>query len=248
LRDGGHLMSPLPAPEPSGELSAAPGLPTAPEGIGHIEQTGSDDWTDYNTHDPGISILEALAYTITELAHRTGFPIEDILASSATDASAEDPYPDQTFYSARTILTVNPTTVEDIRRLLINVDPVRNAWVRCGTCADAPFFAWCEDGALVLSHDPSQRNGSSTEAMRVEPRGLYAVLLELEADATFGDLNDRKIVRRRTVTGVGATSHDRVRFPGGTSHRDERQRLAEDVTRSRSPSPSPIARRQAPGG
>lgn len=226
-------MSPFPAPEPSGELSAAQDFyRLRREGIGHIEQTGSDDWTDYNTHDPGISILEALAYTITELAHRTGFPIEDILASSATDASAEDPYPDQTFYSARTILTVNPTTVEDIRRLLINVDPVRNAWVRCGTCADAPFFAWCEDGALVLSHDPSQRSGSATEAVRVEPRGLYAVLLELEADATFGDLNDRKIVRRRTVTGTDGRRHPltiEVRFPEwGLAHRDERQRLAEN--------------------
>jgi hypothetical protein len=226
-------MSPFPVPEPSGELSAAQDFyRLRREGIGHIEQTGSDDWTDYNTHDPGISILEALAYTITELAHRTGFPIEDILASSATDASADDPYPDQTFYSARTILTVNPTTVEDIRRLLIDVDPVRNAWVRCGTCADALFFAWCEDGALVLSHDPSERSDSATEAVRVEPRGLYEVLLELEADATFGDLNDRKIIRRRTVIGADGRRHTltiEVRFPEwGLARRDERQRLAED--------------------
>lgn len=223
----------FPAPEQSGKLSAAQDFyRLRREGIGHIEQTGSDDWTDYNTHDPGISILEALAYTITELAHRTGFPIEDILASSATDASAEDPYPDQTFYSARTILTINPTTVEDIRRLLIDLDPVRNAWVRCSTCTDAPFFAWCEDGALVLSHDPSQRSGSATEVVRVEPRGLYAVLLELEADATFGDLNDRKIVRRRTVIGADDRRHTltiEVRFPEwGLARRDERQRLAED--------------------
>ena len=41
--------------------------------------------------------------------------------------------------------------------------------------------------------------------------GLYDVLLELEADPTFGDLNDRKIVRRRTV--------DRRRTAGATSSR-----------------------------
>ena len=151
LRAGGRLMAPVPAPVTSAELPAAQDFyRLRREGIGHIEQTGSAEWTDYNTHDPGISILEALAYAITELAYRTGFPIEDILASAATGASADDPYPDQTFYSARKILTVNPTTAEDFRRLLIDVDPVRNAWVRCKACAcDAPSSpgarttSWC---------------------------------------------------------------------------------------------------------
>ena len=41
------------------------------EGIGFIEQMGSARWTDYNTHDPGITTLEALCYAITDLAYRT---------------------------------------------------------------------------------------------------------------------------------------------------------------------------------
>ena len=95
-------MALVPAPVKSAELPAAEDFyRLRREGIGHIEKTGSAAWTDYNTHDPGISILEALAYAITELAYRTGFPIEDILASAATGASPDDPYPDQTFYSAR---------------------------------------------------------------------------------------------------------------------------------------------------
>ena len=227
-------MALVPAPVTPAELPAAEDFyRLRREGIGHIEQTGSAEWTDYNTHDPGISILEALAYAITELAYRTGFPIEDILASAASAASPDDPYPDQTFYSARKILTVNPTTAEDFRRLLIDVDPVRNAWVRCKACAcDAPFFAWCEDDELVLSHDPSQRSDEATQAVRVEPRGLYDVLLELEADPTFGDLNDRKIVRHRTVTDGDGRRHlvkIEVRFPAwGLARRPERQRLADD--------------------
>ena len=227
-------MAPLPAPVPSSEPPAAGDFyRLRREGIGHIEQTGSAQWTDYNTHDPGVSILEAVAYAITELAYRTGFRIEDILASAATGSSAEDPYPGQSFFSAREILTVNPTTAEDLRRLLIDVDPVRNAWVRCKACAcDAPFFAWCEDGELVLSHDPSQRTDPATEVVRVVPRGLYDVLLELEADPTFGDLNDRKIVRRRTVTDPDGRRHVltiEVRFPAwGLARRDDRRRLAGD--------------------
>ncbi|HEX7135474.1 MAG TPA: hypothetical protein VF228_23060, partial [Iamia sp.] len=228
------MMAPAPAPLPPAELPAAQDFyRLRREGIGHIEEAGHVLWTDYNTHDPGISMLEALAYAITELGYRTGFPIEDILASAAPGASAEDPYPDQTFFTARRILTVNPTTADDLRRLLIDVDPVRNAWVRCKECAcDAPLFAWCEDGEIVLSHDPSSRDDPSTELTPVIPRGLYDVLLELEADPTVGDLNDRKTVRRRAVVDPGGRRHIitiEVRFPAWEVHRgDERQQLTED--------------------
>ena len=228
------LVARDPAPVASAQLPAAEDFyRLRREGIGHIEKTGSAAWTDYNTHDPGVSILEVLAYAITELAYRTGFPIEDILASAASGASPDDPYPNQAFPSAREILTVNPTTADDFRRLLIDVDPVRNAWVRCKTCAcDGPFFAWCEDDELVLSHDPSQRTDPSTEIVRVDPRGLYDVLLELEADPTFGDLNDRMITRRRAVTDTDGRRHlmtVEVRFPAwGLARRDERRRLADD--------------------
>ncbi len=222
-------ISPLPQP---GMLAAAHDFyRLRREGIGHLQQAGSDNWTDYNTHDPGISILEALAYAITDLAYRTGFPIEDLL-SSGTSAASTEPYPGQTFYPARQILTVNPTTAEDFRRLLIDVDPVRNAWVRCKACAcDTPLFAWCEEGALVVSDDPSQREIEKTTLTPVTPRGLYDVLLELEAVAGLGDLNDRKIVRRRSVEVAGQYRPYtvEVRFPAWPlARRDERQVLADD--------------------
>ena len=203
------------------------------EGIGHIEGTGSASWTDYNTHDPGITILEVLAYAITDLAYRIDFPIEDLIASSVAGASPEDPYPDQPFYSARRILTVNPTTPQDIRRLLIDEDCVRNAWVRCDGCAcDTHYFAWCQDGELVLAHDPAHRSDPKATYVRIDPRGLYRVLLELESDPVFGDLNDRTIVRRHPVVEPGGRHHLvtlEVRFPPWSpARRDERRRLADD--------------------
>src|SRR6478672_1657336 len=79
------------------------------EGIGFIEQMGSRPWTDYNVHDPGITILESLCVAITDLGYRTGWDISDILSHDApppVDALA--PYPDQAFFTARSILTVNP--------------------------------------------------------------------------------------------------------------------------------------------
>lgn len=199
------------------------------EGIGHIERTASALWTDYNTHDPGITLLEALAYAITELGYRAGFPVEDILASAPgfTDA---DPYPGQAFPTARRILTVNPVTTDDLRRLLIDADVVRNAWVRAEECGcDNGYYAWCEDGALVLSHDPTPHDPASVPE-EIHPRGLYDVLLELEADPVYGDLNDATIVRRRSIADTDGNLHAltaELRFPRWRlADRDERLRFA----------------------
>lgn len=225
-------MTVSPAPQPGALPAAQDFYRLRREGIGHIQQAGSDDWTDYNTHDPGISILEALAYAITDLAYRTGFPIEDLLSSATSATGSTEPYPGQTFYPARRILTVNPTTAEDFRRLLIDVDPVRNAWVRCKACTcDTSVFAWCENRELVISDDPTQRADPKTTVTPITPRGLYDVLLELESVAGLGDLNDRKIVRRRSVEVAGQYRPFtvEVRFPAWPlARRDERQVLAAD--------------------
>ncbi len=104
--------------------------------------------------------------------------------------------------------------------------------MRCKACAcDTPLFAWCEDKELVLSDDPSQRKDPKAAVQPITPRGLYDVLLELEAAPGLGDLNDRKIVRRRSVEidGQYRGLTIEVRFPAWPlARRDERQVLATD--------------------
>lgn len=165
------------------------------EGIGFIEQMGSRFWTDYNTHDPGITILEALCYAITDLAYRTGWEMKDLLAPPKPGANLAKPFLHQAFFTAREILTVNPVTPADFRRLLIDLVGVRNAWVICKTCAcEVAYYASCEKDQLQLSYQKSKPVQSP-----VAPQGLYETLLELEADPEFGDLNDRKIARTFTI-------------------------------------------------
>ena len=48
------------------------------KGIQYVQELSSDIWTDYNQHDPGVTILEQLCYAITELGYRTSFSIEEI--------------------------------------------------------------------------------------------------------------------------------------------------------------------------
>ncbi|SOD92831.1 hypothetical protein SAMN06269250_4209 [Spirosoma fluviale] len=171
------------------------------EGIGFIEQMGSHLWTDYNIHDPGITILEALCYAFTDLAYRIGWDIKDLLASpppATMPTKPLRPYADQAFFTARDILTVNPVTPDDFRRLLIDLDRVRNAWVFCKECAcELHYYAWCEAGQLMLSY--KKPTNSLLKPVKVDPRGLYEVLLELEADPELGDLNDRKLETTQVV-------------------------------------------------
>jgi len=184
------------------------------EGIGFIEQMGSGQWTDYNTHDPGITILEALCYAITDLAYRTGKDIRDILTPEGP-TSGSVPSPDQSFFTAREILTINPWTPNDFRRILIDLEGVRNAWVYCKKCAcDAEYYAWCDEDKLNISFQKPVKEG--IKPLKVSPRGLYDVLLELESDPELGDLNDHKIEHSWSVYDDNGKPHEviiELRFP-----------------------------------
>ncbi len=170
------------------------------EGIGFIEQMGSRFWTDYNLHDPGITILEALCYAITDLGYRLGWDIKDLLAPADPNQDTQQP-----FFTAREILTVNPWTTDDFRRLLIDLEGVRNAWLFCKDCAcELHWYAWCDNDQLLLDYKPPvPKPGQRLNVEKVAPNGLYEVLLELESDAESGDLNDRKVEKTFVVLNDG---------------------------------------------
>jgi hypothetical protein len=60
------------------------------KGLEYIEKLGSKLWTDYNIHDPGITILEALAYALTDLGLRTSLDIKDLLALENQETAGSD--------------------------------------------------------------------------------------------------------------------------------------------------------------
>src|SRR5688572_29357465 len=73
------------------------------EGKKYIEELSSAVWTDYNTHDPGITILEALCYAITELGYRTNFDVKTLVSDENGNIGN-----DQAFFSAKEIMTAAP--------------------------------------------------------------------------------------------------------------------------------------------
>ena len=92
------------------------------EGLRLLERLAGPEWTDFNEHDPGITILEQYCYVLSELAYRCNFSIPDLLSSGGTNPYAS-------LHKPSDILTSRPVTLTDLRKLAIDVEGVNKAWI-----------------------------------------------------------------------------------------------------------------------
>jgi hypothetical protein len=94
-------------------------------GLAYCQKLAGDIWTDYNEHDPGVTILEHLCYALTDLSYRADYEIPDILASPSGT-----PRPENSLYTGDRILTSSPITPNDYRNLLYDrIKGLKNAWL-----------------------------------------------------------------------------------------------------------------------
>ena len=134
-------------------------------GIAYLEKVVGGLWSDYNVHDPGITLLELLCYGITDVTYRTTFPNADIFAPAPDEPppKPEDP----PFTTARFALTIAPVTINDYRKLILDRFPeLRNVWLDPVT---ETLFANTKTRTL-------SRNAGS-ETVPFDVRGLYRVRL-----------------------------------------------------------------------
>lgn len=98
------------------------------QGIEYIQEISGEEWTDYNIHDPGVTVLEYLCYGITDLSYKVNTPIEDFLF--APDRTPFDPN-DNALFAPKDSLTSAPLTVPDYRRLFLDklADQIENVWI-----------------------------------------------------------------------------------------------------------------------
>ena len=96
------------------------------EALENVQKYSGAEWTDYNLHDPGITILEALCFALTDLSYRTGFSITDILS----DAKGNVDYDDQSFHLPPQIFNTHPVLINDYKKIVIDqIDEVQNIWI-----------------------------------------------------------------------------------------------------------------------
>jgi len=140
-------------------------------GLNYIENIGSKLWTDYNTHDPGITIMEMLCYAITDLSQRIEMPIENLLASETENFKKMH----QQFLSAVNILPSKPVTALDYRKLFMHLKEVKNAWI---VKHDQKVFLNCKDHNM--SYNPFKIDEKDQKEFTLQ--GLNDIYLDLEDD------------------------------------------------------------------
>ena len=139
------------------------------EGQQLITRLAGQVWTDYNVTDPGITLLESLCYALTDLSYRLGFDMQDLLAANP-DSHATG----KQFFSAREILPVNPLTATDYRKLLIDINGVKNAWLEKAESCETPVAY--DPATVSLSFPVTTADTAHLHTLN----GLYRVLLELD--------------------------------------------------------------------
>ena len=169
----------------------------------YIEDLSHKLWTDYNAHDPGINIIDVLSWAFSEAGYKLNFTTNDLLARLPANTKKD-------FYTAKEILTNNPTTILDLRKFVIDQPGLQNSWfykhfypltdplptvcndefyidpIENETLICAPAFYYkCQAGSTA--YDVKFTNPLDYVAKRLN--GLYDVVLQLEENEEFGDLN-----------------------------------------------------------
>lgn len=142
-------------------------------GLGYIQQFSGKIWTDYNVHDPGVTIFELLCYALTDLSYRTSFSVADLI----TDQHEKSPRRED-FYTARQILTSHPVTISDYRKLILDAIPgIRNIWFETLDDVDYDPAIYFDTTDKTTGFD---KPNSLHEYEALKLKGLYSVKIEAE--------------------------------------------------------------------
>ena len=129
-------------------------------GLEYIRSIANKQWTDFNLHDPGVTILEALCFALTDLAFRTRFSMADLLTPKGENL----PRLSGTLFPAHEVLAHEPITEDDYRKFILESIPgVRNVWINTS-----------ED-----NYSTPNLVGHTGES-EIKVNGLYNIFLELE--------------------------------------------------------------------
>ncbi len=151
------------------------------EGIKYLGKLSGKIWNDHNLHDPGITILEVLCYAMLDLGYRINLPVADILATNPALLKPED-----NFFTPAQILTNNPLTINDYRKLIIDIPGIRNAWLEPARDIKDMCRQGNPDNKDNNDHNESSKVNTATPLRNIPCEeflnGIYHVYIETEVD------------------------------------------------------------------
>ena len=81
-----------------------------------VQKLSGNVWTDYNIHDPGVTLLEEIVFAMTELGYKVDFDIEDFLTLKNDEIDLQR----EVLYSAEQVKKCFPVTAEDYSQFFSN--------------------------------------------------------------------------------------------------------------------------------
>lgn len=155
------------------------------QGLKYLGSLDNPLWNYFDLKDPGVTLLEAACYGIDELVQRLDMTFENVITPVDEQEAAR-----KQFFTPKEILTVNPLTLNDYRKLFIDIKGVRNAWVD---------VLPAEEHVLYRDSDNARRSfHGAANAHPVALKGLLNITLEQEDDLVkISEATLRESVRRQ---------------------------------------------------
>lgn len=129
--------------------------------IEEIQRLAGKVWTDYNVHDPGVTLADIADYALTELDYKLGFRLEDYL----TGENGTTDFRRFGLFLPEEVYTTAPVTEEDYRRLFLACIP---------QLANVTVTAHTETGGYTVRIIPSPFGDTQEcEALERQVRKTY---------------------------------------------------------------------------
>lgn len=87
------------------------------EGIEISQELSGLGWTDYNFHDPGVTILEQVCFALTDLIYRTKFDVADYLCDERGDIDTHS----LGLHAAQDVFFGRPSTPLDYQKMIYDL-------------------------------------------------------------------------------------------------------------------------------
>lgn len=143
------------------------------QGIALLQDLSKGKWTDYNLHDPGVTLLELLCYGLTDLLYRTEFSVADFL----TDEEGQIRYKEQALFAPQDIFPNQALTDLDFCKLIYDSLPaVDDVWITQGKTDDqiaGLFSVFIKPHESLFAHNESDED-ANREQLRLDVLGLLA--------------------------------------------------------------------------
>lgn len=168
------------------------------KGIDLLQSLSGTTWTDYNLHDPGVTLLELLSYGLTDLVYRTDFDVADFLTgpSGAIDFDGQALFPPHEIFPNEAV-----TDIDFCKLIYDRIAQVDDVWIDACMGQDGP------DGLFTVYVKPFESLFHEREVGNEELRD--AVLALLSRHRSLGrDVAEVHVVEARPYTLAGEIEID----------------------------------------